>query len=251
MNRQSSHIISSRSGKGSASNKGEEPVRVVKVLRVRKAGQEGVKSEEMGRSESISGMGGRVGETMRLEEESEVEVIKKEGKTTRGKRGDSSRCKNQQGQSRNQTEKVVGDDKLGEREEAKLNQLDQQTNVLEESMRERQVTGLENEEIMWPDLEADRDDQLKITTSQNLESDIDAKLNELKLKSQSRRGGFEKEHDQDSQTSTAAVVEVEEMTSEDYYNDPLGHYAVHEEMLKDESRMLYWQQVSRFTTYVS
>ena len=79
--------------------------------------------------------------------------------------------------------------------------------------------------------------------------DIDAKLKELKLKSQSRRGGFEKEHDQDSKT--AAVVEVEEMTSEDYYYDPLGHYAVHEEMLKDESRMLYWQQVSRFATYVS
>ena len=33
---------------------------------------------------------------------------------------------------------------------------------------------------------------------------------------------------------TAAPGEVEEMTSEDYYYDPLGHYAVHEEALKDD-----------------
>ena len=91
------------------------------------------------------------------------------------------------------------------------------------------------------DASAHQDDLLKIT-SQNLESDIDAKLKELKLKSTGE--GRDKELAEDTR-STPAVVEVEEMTSEDYYYDPLGHYAAHEEALKDESRMLIWQQVSR------
>ena len=31
--------------------------------------------------------------------------------------------------------------------------------------------------------------------------------------------------------------------SEDYYYDPFGHYAVHEEALKDDLRMQIWLQV--------
>ena len=41
------------------------------------------------------------------------------------------------------------------------------------------------------------------------------------------------------------------MTSEDYYYDPLGHYAAHEETLKDESRMLIWQQVRQYNSLVA
>ena len=198
----------------------------------------------MGRVDSkLEGLGERLGETMKGEGESEVEVIKKEvrvvRKKSRGKGDDGnevgSKCQHQKGQSRNHVEKVTlaGDDNLGDRRQTEMTQLYQPTKVLEENVGER-------EEIMWPDLDADRDDQL----GQSLESDIDAKLKELKLKSQSKRGGFEKELEPDSQSSSPAVVEVEEMTSEDYYHDPLGHYAVHEETLKDESRMLIWQEVS-------
>merc|ERR1719376_1067280 len=90
------HSSSSSTGRGSTSNR-EEPVTVVKVRRVLKAGQEGVKGEKtcmttshvnvgkeafLGRTESVSlGMGDRVereSSTMGMEGDLEVEVIKKE-----------------------------------------------------------------------------------------------------------------------------------------------------------------------------
>ena len=260
--------------RGSTSNKGEQPVKVVKVRRVRKAGQEGVKSEELdirrcvdvkkeafvGKTESrLEGFGERVGETLRVEEEeeSEVEVIKKEGrvnmKEDRMKGGDEvgSKCRNQTAQSRSQ-EKKVRDHNLGERGESGMTQCKRETRVLGTNGGKRQAMGLEKEvgsETMWPCLDAvAHQDDLMRCTSQNLESDIDAKLKELKLKSTG--GGFEEELAQDTR-STPAVVEVEEMTSEDYYYDPLGHFAAHEETLKDESRMLIWQQVRQYNSLVS
>ena len=187
---------------------------------------------------------------MGVDRESEVEVIKKETRKKSRRKGAGgqevgSKCLHQKSQSENRVKKVAEDGNLGKRRESEMTQCDyQQTNALAENTGEKQVSGFEKDKILgWQDHDPDMNDQLKATLSQNLESDIDAKLKELKLKSQSRKGGFKKE--QDSQTSTAFVVEVEGMTSEDYYYDPLGHYAVHEETLKDESRMQNWQQVSR------
>ena len=139
----------------------------------------------------------------------------------------------------------MGDHNLGERQESGMTPCKRETKVLRTNGGERQSISLEKEvgsEIIWPHLDAiaHLDELLEI---QNLESDIDAKLKELKLKSTGPRVGFEEELAQDTR-STSAVVEVEDMTSEDYYYDPLGHYAAHEEGLKDESRMLIWQQVS-------
>ena len=269
LGRQSVHAID----RGSTSNKGEQPVKVVKVRRVRKAGQEGVKSEELdikrcvdvkkeafvGRTGStLEGLGETVGETLRVKKESEVEVIKKEGrvikkvgmvnmKEGREKGGDEvgSNCRNQTAQSGSQVEKVA-DHNLGESRESGMTQCKRETKVLGTNGGERQAICLEKEvafDMTWSCLDAiaHEDDLLKIT-SQNLESDIDAKLKELKLKSTGE--GRDKELAEDTR-STSPVVEVEEMTSEDYYYDPLGHYAAHEEALKDESRMLIWQQVSR------
>ena len=256
LGRQSVHAID----KGSTSNKGEQPVKVVKVRRVRKAGQEGVKSEELdikrcvdvkreafvGRTGStLEGLGETVGETLRVKKESEVEVIKKEGRVIKKvgmvnmkegseKGGDEvgSNCRNQMAQSGSQVEKVA-DHNLGERRESGMTKCKRETKVLGTNGGERQAICL--------DASVHQDDLLKIT-SQNLEFDIDAKLKELKLKSTGE--GRDEELAQDTR-STSPVVEVEEMTSEDYYYDPLGHYAAHEEALKDESRMLIWQQVSR------
>ena len=124
---------------------------------------------------------------------------------------------------------------------------------------------------MRPHLDAiTRQDDLLQNESWNLESEIDAKLKELKLKSPGIGGGFKGEPVQDIPAVVEAqdlpnekvemtsekleeinMVEVEDMTSEDYYYDPLGHFAAHEEALKDESRMLIWQQVSFKTTWNS
>ena len=137
--------------------------------------------------------------------------------------------------------------KLGESHKCSFTQCSQETKVLGTNGGEKQAIGLEKEIVsapMWPrhlNAIAHQDDLLR-TTSQNLDSDIDAKLRELKLKGAG--GEFEEELAQDTR-STSAVVEVEDMTSEDYYYDPFGHYAAHEEALKDESRMLIWQQVRR------
>ena len=208
---------------------------------------------------TLEGCGERVEEKMRVEEDSEVEVIKKESrvikkegrvnmKEGREKGGNEvgSNCRNLMVQSRSQVEKVAGHN-LGESHKCSFTHCRQETKVLGTNGGEKQAFGLEKEIVsapMWPhhlNAIAHQDDLLR-TTSQNLESDIDAKLRELKLKGAG--GEFEEELAQDTR-STSAVVEVEDMTSEDYYYDPFGHYAAHEEALKDESRMLIWQQVRR------
>ena len=158
---------------------------------------------------------------------------------------DGSNCRNLTVQSRSQVEKVAGHN-LGKWQKSGFTQCRRETKVLGTNGGEKQVVGLEKEMVSEPMLPhlgaiAHQDNLLRIT-SQNLESDIDAKLKELKLKSAG--GEFEEELAQDTR-STSAVVEVEDMTSEDYYYDPFGHYAAHEEALKDESRMLIWQQVRR------
>ena len=94
---------------------------------------------------------------------------------------------------------------------------------------QREALGL-GREVEPRYLNLDEGDLLKFS-SENLGSEIDAKLKELKLKSAA--GGIEEGLEQDT-CLTAAPGKVEEMTSEDYYYDPLGHYAVHEEALKDD-----------------
>ena len=262
--------LHSSSSRGSTSNKGEQPITVVKVRRVRKAGQEGVKSEEIDirrcadvKMDSEAFAGSTVArletlkKTLMVEEECEVEVIKKEG---RGKQGEEvGRCRKQKGQRRNHVEKVVDYNPA----ESELVQCKRETKVLETHEGDGKRIGLEKEsrsEIIWPHLGAiEHQNDLWKITCQDVESDIDAKLKELKLKSPNTGSGFKEELAQDIQavmeaedviskkvemTSEKVEVEVEDMTSKDYYYDPLGHYAAHEEALKDEPRMLIWQQVS-------
>ena len=92
------------------------------------------------------------------------------------------------------------------------------------------------------DLNVNQDDQLE---SQKLE--LAAKSDDLGLRD-SKSGSNLVEDSVQSTSSVQAVVEVEDMTSEDYFHDPLGHFAVHEELLKDESRMQGWQAVSSFSS---
>ena len=237
----------------------EEPVTVVKVRRVLKVGQEGVRGKEtcmrreaghvdveeeafLGRIESRSaGMGDRVERetaVMGVEGDLEVEVIKKEG---RGKGGNEvgNKLQHEKSLSRNQVVKVA-EDNLVEREKSEMTPWrNLETKVVESNWEGGDAIGL-GREMESKDMKPDQGDSLKFS-SQNLELEIDAKLKELKLISTA--GGFEEGLEQDARL-TAAPVEVEEMTSEDYYYDPLGHYAVHEEALKDDSRMQIWQQVS-------
>ena len=90
------------------------------------------------------------------------------------------------------------------------------------------------------DLNVNQDNQLE---SQKLE--LAAKSDDLGLRD-SKSGSNLVEDSVEITSSAQAVVEVEDMTSEDYFHDPLGHFAVHEELLKDESRMQGWQAVSTF-----
>ena len=92
------------------------------------------------------------------------------------------------------------------------------------------------------DLNVNQDDQLE---SKKLE--LAAKSDDLGLRDSKRKSNLVEDSVQ-STSSAQAVVEVEDMTSEDYFHDPLGHFAVHEELLKDESRMQGWQEVSSFSS---
>ena len=92
------------------------------------------------------------------------------------------------------------------------------------------------------DLNVNQDDQLE---SKKLE--LAAKSDDLGLRDSKRKSNLVEDSVQ-STSCAQAVVEVEDMTSEDYFHDPLGHFAVHEELLKDESRMQGWQEVSSFSS---
>ena len=92
------------------------------------------------------------------------------------------------------------------------------------------------------DLNVNQDDQLE---SQKME--FAAKSDGLRLRDSKTKINLLEDSVQ-STSSAQAVVEVEDMTSEDYFHDPLGHFAVHEELLKDESRMQGWQEVSSFSS---
>ena len=242
------HSSSSSTGRGSTSNR-EEPVTVVKVRRLLKVGQEGVKGQKtctrrkagpvdvekgalLGRTESISvGMGDRVGRvTATMGDDLEVEVMKKEG---RGKGVNFSKVGSKLLHEKSQNRNQVVEDKPTERKNSEMTPpCNLETKALETNCERRKAIGLERE-VESRDLVQDQGDQLLKFSSQNLELEIDAKLKELKLKNTA--GGIEGQLEQE--------VEVEEMTSEDYYYDPHGHYAVHEEALKDDSRMQIWQQV--------
>ena len=87
-------------------------------------------------------------------------------------------------------------------------------------------------------------DQLR-SKKMEIEIEIEAKLDDLRLRDSKSGNNLEEESVQPT-CSLPAIVDVEDMTSEDYFNDPLGHFAVHEELLKDESRMQGWQAVSNF-----
>ena len=89
---------------------------------------------------------------------------------------------------------------------------------------------------------------IKIKTSsevKKLEIEIEAIFDDLRLRDSKSGNNLEEESVQ-ATCSLPAIVDVEDMTSEDYFKDPLGHFAVHEELLKDESRMQGWQAVSTF-----
>merc|ERR1712013_122725 len=85
------------------------------------------------------------------------------------------------------------------------------------------------------DLNVNQDDQLE---SKKLE--LAAKSDDLGLRDSKTKSNLVEDSVQ-STSSAQAIVDVEDMTSEDYFNDPLGHFALHEELLKDESRMQGWQ----------
>ena len=89
---------------------------------------------------------------------------------------------------------------------------------------------------------------IKIKTSsevKKLEIEIEAIFDDLRLRDSTSGNNLEEESVQ-ATCFLPAIVDVEDMTSEDYFKDPLGHFAVHEELLKDESRMQGWQAVSTF-----
>ena len=92
------------------------------------------------------------------------------------------------------------------------------------------------------DLNVNQDDQLE---SKKMEFAV--KSDGLRLRDSKTKINLLEDSVQ-STSSAQAVVEVEDMTSEDYFHDPLGHFAVHEELLKDESRMQGWQEVSSFSS---
>ena len=92
------------------------------------------------------------------------------------------------------------------------------------------------------DLNVNQDDQLE---SKKLE--LAAKSDDLGLRDSKTESNLVEDSVQ-STSSAQVVVEVEDMTSEDYFHDPLGHFAVHEELLKDELRMQGWQEVSSFSS---
>jgi len=97
--------------------------------------------------------------------------------------------------------------------------------------------GLKSESL---DLDVHQDqDQLR-SIKMEIEIEIEAKLDDLRLRDSKSGNNLEEESVQ-ATCSLPAIVDVEDMTSEDYFNDPLGHFAVHEELLKDESRMQGWQ----------
>ena len=92
------------------------------------------------------------------------------------------------------------------------------------------------------DSNVNQDDQLE---SKKLE--LAAKSDDLGLRDSKTKSNLVEDSLQ-STSCAKAVVEVEDMTSEDYFHDPLGHFAVHEKLLKDESRMQGWQEVSSFSS---
>ena len=100
--------------------------------------------------------------------------------------------------------------------------------------------GLKSESL---DLDVHQDqDQLR---SKKMEIEIEAIFDDLRLRDSTSGNNLEEESVQ-ATCSLPAIVDVEDMTSEDYFKDPLGHFAVHEELLKDESRMQGWQAVNTF-----
>ena len=216
------------SSKESPSTCGAEPVPVVKLRRVLRTGLEGVKSEVMGiRSqadhgdvEQLTSMGG-IYSTLKSSDDQlgfaeDVEVIKKEGRVNRRKKSGIEDLVS----AADKVEVMVEFEKA----------CNSPHRACETHTGERLTFGSGGEvssKSLSPAFEVGQDNMLKMGCN-NLELDIDAKLKELKLKNPSMWGG----------------VEVEEMTSADYYYDPLGHYAVHEETLKDDSRVQTWQQVS-------
>ena len=102
------------------------------------------------------------------------------------------------------------------------------------------MIGLKSESL---DLDVHQNqDQLR---SKKLKIEIEAIFDDLRLRD-STSGNNLKEESVQATRSLPAIVDVEDMTSEDYFKDPLGHFAVHEELLKDESRMQGWQAMSTF-----
>ena len=229
------------SSKESPSTCGAEPVPVVKLRRVLRTGLEGVKSEVMGiRSqadhgdvEQLTSMGG-IYSTLKSSDgqlglAEDVEVIKKEGRVNRRKKSGIEGLVS----AADKVEVMVEFEKV----------CNSPHKACETHTGERLTFGSGGEvssKSLSPAFEVGQDNMLKMRCN-NLELDIDAKLKELKLKNPSMWGGVAERHER---PIAAVGVEVEEMTSADYYYDPLGHYAVHEETLKDDSRVQTWQQVS-------
>ena len=238
----------------------EQPVSVVRVQRVHKAEQKqkGVQREyqgvrrieqkvrrgavNMGKEELSTKMEldeARFGEQVegRLEtvEEQDVEVIKIEGRRkARRERRNPNRNLKAESEDQEVDDKTTEVGLAMQHSDLKIKPVC--------SFEVQKVFDVEKESL---DLDVLQDqDQLR-SKKMEIEIEIEAKLDDLRLRDSKWGNNLEEESVQ-ATCSLPAIVDVEDMTSEDYFNDPLGHFAVHEELLKDESRMQGWQAVSNF-----
>ena len=251
----------------------EQPVSVVRVRRVLKAEQkhkavqkecqgvqreyQGVRSIEqkvrrgavnMGKEELSTKMkldAARCGEQVvgRLEmgEEQDVEVIKIEGRRkARRERRNPNRNLKAESEDQEVDEKTIEARSATQHSDLKRKPVC--------SLEVQKVFDVETErglkgELLDLNVHQDQD-QLR-SIKMEIEIEIEAKLDDLRLR-ESKSGNNLEEESFQATCSLPGIVDVEDMTSEDYFNDPLGHFAVHEELLKAESRMQGWQAVSTF-----
>ena len=245
----------------------EQSVSVVRVRRVHKAEQkhkgvlkegqgvqreyQGVRSIEQKVRRGVVNMGkeelstkmeldeARFGEQVegRLEtvEEQDVEVIKIEGRRkARRERRNPNRNLKAESEDQEVDDKTTEVGLAMQHSDLKIKPVC--------SFEVQKVFDVEKESL---DLDVLQDqDQLRSIKTE-IEIEIEAKLDDLRLRDSKWGNNLEEESVQ-ATCSLPAIVDVEDMTSEDYFNDPLGHFAVHEELLKDESRMQGWQAVSNF-----
>ena len=251
----------------------EQPVSVVRVRRVLKAEQkhkgvqkecqgvqreyQGVRSIEqkvrrgavnMGKEELSTKMeldAARFGEQVegRLEtgEEQDVEVIKIEGRRkARRERRNPNRNLKAESEDQEVDQKTIETGSATQHSDLKRKPVC--SLEVQKAFDVEKERGLKSESL---DLDVHQDqDQLR-SIKMEIEIEIEAKLDDLRLRDSKSGNNLEEESVQ-ATCSLPAIVDVEDMTSEDYFNDPLGHFAVHEELLKDESRMQGWQAVSTF-----